>query len=266
MNVFFFEIRSYLRSAITWTISIIVVFILMMYGLFPLYMDAAATLDSVLENFPPAFAQAFGIAINNMFSFGGFYNFAFGYLALMAGIMAVCMAITVFAREKKSKSMDFILTKPISRAKLFQSKLFACVAILLTMNVLYEIFFLFVYQSKGANEVSLAGALYAGAGIFFTQLIFLAFGILFSVTAKKIRSISGVGTIFGITAFILSSLANVLEEEKIYYISPLKYFEPDGIFKGENYEVGLIIASILIIAVCLGIAYRIYIKSDTHQL
>ncbi len=266
MNLYLFEIRSYIRSAIIWIASIILMFMLLMNGMFPLYMDAADSIEAVLANFPPAFAQAFGIAIGKMFTFGGFYSFSFGYISLIAGVMASSLAITVFAREKKAKSLDFILTKPISRTKIFFNKLFACITILFMVNLVYEIFFVIVYYAVGEGDASLGRVIYGGAGVFFTQLLFLGFGIVFALTAKKIRSISGTGTLFGVTAFILSSLANVLEEETMYYIAPLKYFEPYRIFDGENYEGKFVVAAILILAVCLSVAYWKFIKSDTRQV
>lgn len=266
MNIFFFEIKSYLRSAIGWMLSIIVILMLLMLGMFPMYMDAAEEVQKILENFPPAFAQAFGIAIESMFSFGGFYNFSFGYISLLGGVMAASFAITVFAREKKSKSMDFLLSKPVSRNQIFFMKLSACLALLADCNIIYILLFIGVYNAQGDGAISTGRVILAAAGLFFTQMIFLALGVLYAILAKRIRSISGTATIIGLAAFILSSMANVLDEKKMDYIAPLKYFEPERIFEGENYEVGFVIAAGIIFIVSIAVAYTKFVKSDAHQV
>ncbi|MFV0466625.1 MAG: ABC transporter permease [Lachnospiraceae bacterium] len=266
MNLFYFELKLYLKSAIGWLISVVAILILLMVGLFPLYMNAEEEINQILQNFSPVFAQAFGIAISDMFTFGGFYNFSFGYISLLAGVMAASLAITVFAREKKAKCLDFILTKPMSRKGIFLYKLAMSLAVLISFNLIYNLVFLWIYQVGGDNGVSFGSVLHAGMGLLYTQLVFLAVGILFGVLARRIRSVSGTATIVGLAAFILSSLANVLDDEKMDYIAPLKYFAPDRIFKGDNYQASLVVAAFIIITACLAIAFTKFVNSDARQV
>ncbi|MDK2808464.1 MAG: beta-exotoxin transport system permease protein [Clostridiales bacterium] len=266
MNIFVYEVKSNLKSMLIFSISIVTLFLLLMLGVYPLYMDSKADIMKVLENFPPAFAKAFGMSLENLFSYGGFYSFAFGYLALIGGIMAVALSLAIFAHEKRAKCVDFLLTKPMSRGTIFIRKLFAALSILLVSDGIYILCSIVLYQKEVDSSISFARFLLADLGLFFTQLIFLAFGAFYAIFAKKVRQIAGTATAFGFAAFILSSLSNVLEEEVMELVAPLKYFDPTPIFRGEVYPMKFVITSVVLMLACFTASYVRFCKQDMHAV
>lgn len=266
MNLIYYETKRSLKSSFIWTVSLITLFALMMLAAYPTYNSAVDEVTELLANYPPEFIAAFGMDIKNLFSYGGFYNFAFGYIGLVGAIMAASLSISVFAREKRSKCLDFLLTKPISRESIFIKKLISCLIILIITNLIYIILAMIMYQGSGDTSIDMGTFIFAIMGLFFTQLVFLSFGITFAVFSKKVRSVSGTATTFGFTAFILSAITNIFDDKNIDFIAPLKYFEPHNVFVSGNYDTKLVITAIIIVVFCIGISFVKYCKSDVYSV
>lgn len=263
MNVLGMEIKMSIKLVLNWIGYIIVLYVLLMTGMFQIYRSAKADIQEVLANFPPTFIKAFGLDVEHIFSYGGFYRFSFEYLGLLGGVMAASLAISVFAREKRNKCSEFILTKPISRTSIFLKKYIACVFLIFVTNVIYIITSVILYRLSGERKISDIRIIYVGLGFFYTQMVFLTLGMDYAIWMRKIRSIAGTATFFGLSAFIITSLVNVLEDEKLEILAPLLYFEPYSIFMGEYYKVKFIIITCVIVIASLLLSLYKYIKSDT---
>ncbi len=260
MIIYKFESKKQILTAIIWAVIIIGFLAGLMLAVFPAYSESKTDVMKVLAGFPPAFAAAFGMNIENLFSFGGFYSFSFSYISIIGGVMATYLAIDSFSRESRSKCSDFLLTKPISRSSIFVQKLLSGLTLLVATNAVY----IFVCMAIGkSNDTDM---LLASLSLFLTQLVFYAMGVLYASLAKKVRSVSGAATVFGIAAFILSALINILEEQKLRYITPLKYFDPFSVFADGGYETKYAVTGILVIIICITLSYLRFIKSDTKSV
>lgn len=266
MNLICYEIKSILKSSIVWACSLVGLFALMMLGAYPVYSDAIDEITPILANFPPEFTAAFGMNLESLFSYGGFYNFTFGYIGLAAAIMASSLSIAIFAREKRSKCSDFLLTKPLSRESIFMKKLVSGFSIIVITNAIYVLSAIFIYRVNGEKSDGLAKFAMAALGLFFTQLVFLSIGVFFATFAKKVRSVSGAATAFGFGAFILSAITNVFDDKNLDFIAPLKYFEPNAVFENGSYEIKFVCMAALIIVVCIGTSFVKFCKSDAHAV
>ena len=60
INIFKRELKSYLRSVVTWSLSVTAL-VLMFLALFPSFSAQAATLNAYMANFPPQLRDAFGL-------------------------------------------------------------------------------------------------------------------------------------------------------------------------------------------------------------
>ena len=88
MNVFRFELRRAWVSAAVWTLVILGLLGGLIIGALPAFLGSRAGVEAMLASFPPAFAAAFGLQMDNLFSFGGFYSFGYLYYSLFGAIMA----------------------------------------------------------------------------------------------------------------------------------------------------------------------------------
>lgn len=264
LNIYLFELRAQRRNLIIWTIAIVILQVVFMAGIYPTFYESMNDVLAILKNFPPVFSEAFGLNAADLFSYSGFFSFSFSYLALMGAIMAAAIAVSTFAREKRSKCVDFLLTKPKNRGSIYGAKLLSGLTALIITNIVFLTAAAAVYMSGNQGAFPAAGFILAACGLFFTQLVFLALGTLWAVSAKKVRSVSGIATAFGFAGFILSALAGFLEEETwIRLIAPLKYFDPASIFWEGGYKPAYVAIAVLLITVCLTLSFLKFCKTDT---
>ncbi|MPM02953.1 hypothetical protein SDC9_49212 [bioreactor metagenome] len=262
MNVYLFELKAQLKSAALWTAVILALLSLLMAAVYPVYYESRAEAQAVMEGFPPQFAAAFGLTLETIFSYRGFYSFGFFYLSLLGGIMASGLTLSVFAREKRSKCADFLLVKPRSRSGVFCSKLLACLTVLTAVNILFIAFGVVLYRVYGRGEASSSRAALASSALFFTQIVFLAVSAFAAVFAKKVRSVSGAATAIGLAGFLLSALHGILRGDALRYIAPLKYFDVSRAFSEGAFETRYVVTAVVLTALLLAASFFRYLKSD----
>ncbi|MDD4773377.1 MAG: ABC transporter permease subunit [Eubacteriales bacterium] len=263
MNVFLFELKSQTRTFVIWTSVILFNLILFIKGIYPVFYAAVDEVLAMLSGFPPEFSAAFHVT-DDMFTYSGFYCFTYMYIVLIGAIMAAVLSISSFAREKRNKCADFLLTKPVERRNIFFAKLLSSMLLLFAAGVLFAAVSVLLYLSDNPGGGQTAQYLIASAGLFFTQMIFIAAGIFYAVFAKRVRSVAGSATAFGFGAFILSALVNILDKELFFLISPLSYFNPAAVFAGGTHEFKYIAAAVIAIAGMVWASYFKYTGSDIH--
>jgi ABC-2 type transport system permease protein len=266
LNIYLFELRAQIKSFIIWTIVLLSALFAFMVGIYPVFYQSLDEVLQMLKGFPPEFAAAFGLNIADFFSYNGFFCFVYSYIAIIGAIMATSLALSTFAREKRSKCVDFLLTKPKNRGNIFCAKLLSNLTILVITNIAFIVTVVIMYRSANEDASLVGKFVLAASGLFFAQLVFLAVGILYATFAKKVRSVSGIATAFGFAGFILSALVGILKEEAIRYIAPLKYFDPIAVFASGGYEGKYVATAVIVIAVSIGLSYVKYCKSDAHAV
>lgn len=237
-----------------------------MGGIYPIFYSSLEDVQKMLSKFPPAFAAAFGMSINDLFSYGGFFSLSYVYLSLVGAIMAVSFAVSSFAREKRAKCSDFLLTKPVSRFRIFNAKLLANLSLLILCNLFFVVAVIAVHKSASPEEGLTGQMVLAAMGLFFTQIVFYTIGIFFATFAKKIRSVSGIATAFGFGGFILSALYNIFEKEILRYAAPLKYFNTSDVFENGGFDARYVITAGIVVVAGLLVSYWKYCKSDSHAV
>jgi ABC-2 type transport system permease protein len=237
-----------------------------MVSVYPIFQDGGEELIELFKSFPPEFLTAIGINLDNLFSIEPFYAFSFINIGLLSAIMAVEISVTVFSREKRSKCMDFILTKPIERVKIFIYKLASCLTTFVLSNVIYILCTLIIFFTKDKNYNFTFESFQLVLAPFLTQLVFMSFGIFISVIFRKIRSVSVISSSIGIIAFILSTLMNLLEKEYLNFLAPLKYFEPSYIVNTGAFDTKLVVFSIIITIITILLSVKKYCSKDISYI
>ena len=266
MNVLRFELRRAWIGVAIWTAVLTGLLCGLIAGALPAFMESRAAVEGMLKNFPPAFAAAFGLQLDNLFSFGGFYAFGFLYYSLFGAIMASGIGLDLFSREKREKCMDFLLTKPRARSRLFGEKLLAALTLLLASNAVFITASLLLYRAYAPAPLQIGHALLATSSLLLTELLFFAIGACDAEFAKKVRSVSGTATAIGFAGFLLSALHSLLEEEKLRYITPYKYFDAAKAFFEGSFETNYALTGVAITFVLMVLAYVRYTRADIPAL
>lgn len=261
MKVYCFELKKQLAGALIWAVVIAAVLWLMLYGFYPIFLDSRQAIEGMLEGFPPGFAEAFGFNLDDIFSFESFSGMVYLYESVIGAIMASVTAISVFAREKRSKCADFLFTRPLSRNSVFLQKLLCCLTMLIIVNIPYLIIFARGYRYYEADPAG-TDIVLSALCLPLTQLVFTAFGIFAAVFMKRVRSASGLGTVIGIFAFMLSMIYSLTEKEYFKFISPLFYFSPNSVAETGGYDLPCVVVAAVLTVGLTAAAYVKYVKAD----
>ena len=266
MNIFAFETKAQLKGFLVWAASLLALFLVLGVAFYGTFMASKSAVQDALDSLPPAFSAVFGVDINAVFSYGGFFQFIYTYLSLVGAIMASSIALSSFSREKRSKCIDFLFAKPASRGRIFLLKLLACLALIIVMNGLFVIVSMLAYVGNGQDPSQIGTLVLASLSLFFLQIVFMSIGILYAVSVRKVRSVSGTATAFGFAGFVLMALYSLIKEEVLRYISPLNYFNPGVVFSTGGFETRYAVTAAVVVIACIALAYVKYCKSDTQAI
>jgi ABC-2 type transport system permease protein len=266
LNIFLFETKALFKSFLIWAVSLLAIFLLFVVAFYGPFMESKEAVQKALTSLPPAFALIFGVSINSIFTFGGFFQFIYTYLGLIGAIMAASLSVSAFSREKRSKCIDFLFVKPVMRSRIFVYKLISCLMLIVITNLLFVASSVIAYSVNGQNPSGMGRLVLASLSLLFMQLTFLSMGILYATFARKVRSVSGVATAFGFAGFILMALYSLIKEDVIRYISPLTYFNPGTVFLTGSFEAKYVVTGAVLSIACVVLAYVKYVKSDTQTI
>lgn len=111
----------------------------MFVAFFPSLIDEAEKLGEAFESYPEEFLRAVGVDMNQMFmsleGFLGVENFSIIW-PLIAIILAISLASSFLAGEVDEGTIEVLLAQPVSRVKLFFSKLIAGFCLIASFTVL----------------------------------------------------------------------------------------------------------------------------------
>ncbi|MED3561058.1 ABC transporter permease subunit [Bacillus xiapuensis] len=265
MNIFLHELKAYRKSTVIWTLSLsaLIVFFLSM---FPGLTQDADQFKKLLENYPETVRKALGVSIDSITSLLGFYSYGFTYVILCGSIQAMNLGTSILSKEVREKTADFLLTKPVARKQIVTAKLMAVIISLVMTNVIYMVIAVIAASTVSEKSFDFNTFLLISLSAFLIELMFVALGVLISVSVPKIKSVLPIslGTVFGF--FILNMLGSVIGEKAIRYLTPFKYYETSYIIKHSSYEAAFIIIEIVFILAAIAASYVIYSKKDIHAV
>lgn len=263
MNIFLHELQAYRKSTIIWTCSLAALIILYL-AIFPAFSNDIAETKKLLEGFPEGLRKAMGLSLENFFTLLGFYSYVFIYITLCGSIQAMNLGTSIISKEVRTKTADFLLTKPVSRNRIMTAKLLAALTSLIITNLIYLFIAGYMALLIKPGAFSMKIFLMISATLFFIQLIFLVLGVVVSVFVPRIKSVLPIslGTVFGF--FILNMFDSIIGEKALRYITPFKYFDTAYIIKNASYETTFIVIELIFIFVALTVSYLVYSKKDIH--
>lgn len=230
-----------------------------------LYPEMKDEMDGVTEMFASmgAFTAAFGMDRLNFGTFIGFYAVECGNILGLGGAFFACLiAIGALAKEEKDRTAEFLLTHPISRSRVVTEKL---IGILLQVTVLnIAVLGLAVFSGLTIGEELPLRELSLLHLAYYLLQIELA-GICFGLSALLRRG--GLGPGIGIAAvmYFLNLVANISDgADFLKYITPFGYAEGADIVANGSLDPVRVALGLLLAALGITAAYRIYGKKDIY--
>lgn len=265
MNVLRRELVMLRTSALLWALALSGV-VLMYLSIYPTFAHDAQLTKELFNNFPPAFRAAFSINVDTLLSFLGFFAFTFTNITLIASVHATYTGVTLLSRESRSKTTDFLLSKPRSRTSIFLQKFLAgLIIIVLTWLVLVAVSF-GLAKAFGAGAFSGRNFMLLMGALLMLQLWFYVAGLLVTQLLPRLKSTIPVTLAVTFGFFMVSMLAAILGDAHLRYFSPFKFFNYIDIAAGKGYEPLYICIAGISMLVMLGATYLIYAKRDTRAV
>jgi ABC-2 type transport system permease protein len=265
-NIYRFELQNRLKSVIAWSIALVAI-IMIFFSIYPSFADQAALMDEMLDNFPPELLAAFGMTGINFATVLGYYSLLFLFAQICLAIQAATYGFGLVSVEETELTADFLLTKPVSRARILTSKLLAAFTGLLITNVVVWVSsFAAINIFASGREHETQTLLLLLLSIVLFQLFFLNVGLVVSLLVKRVRSVTpyALGLAFGMYA--LSAFSGIGEVSVLELITPFKYFDANYIVQNGAYEAPLVLLTVVIIVVSLPASYWLYLRRDIHSV
>jgi len=261
MNIFLHEFKTNKKSALIWAVAFslgIIVF----FSMYPAFTKDIEASKKLMENLPPAVRSALGISLQNFFTIFGFYAYLFTFLALAGAVQAMNVGVGIISKENSLKTADFLLSKPVSRLKVISSKLLAGFSTLVLTNAIFIIVSLVTAKVISTETFSAKIFILISLTLFLVQLFFLALGTFFGVIIPKIKSVIGISLPTSFAFFIIGTLGEIVGNENVRYITPLKFYDPLYIINNAKFETKFLLIELCFIVVAVTASFIIYLRKD----
>lgn len=230
MNIYKFELKNLLRSFLLWSLSIFAIQIMFM-AFYPSMSKDAATLDLILQNYPPELLQAFGFGEqSSLATVLGYYAFVFAFVQLCLAIQSAYYGFNLLSVEEREMTGDFLFTKPVKRSQILFSKYLAVMSVLFMTNIviwLSTFLTLELFRDGKAYDIQAVIVLLLSVPLF--QLFFISIGLLVTVMTKKIKSVLSYALALSFGLYILNALRGIVGGKTLGLVTPYYHFEPSNI-------------------------------------
>jgi ABC-2 type transport system permease protein len=265
MNIFMYELKSGIRSAILWTFFLILLSAVFL-AVYPAFEESGEAVKKLVAGFPPEIMKALGFDVDVIFTPMGYYSLILNYIIILSSIQAMMLGMSIISKEFVRKTADFLMTKPVSRIRIMTFKLLSGLVLLLATDIAaIGAIRVIIGMASGAlmdNSLYLMLSLV----ILFIALTFYVIGILAAVIFRRIKSVAGVssGTVLGF--FLLGMIGEVIDADKTRYLVPFKYYDPISIIANSAYDTKFVAINAAIVMACLAAGFVLYSKKDIRAL
>lgn len=264
MNIYIAELKAYRKSTLIW--SIVMVFLVLAgVGKYTAGTMAGGDIfNDMMKDMPKSLQGLFGVGVFDLSKLVDYYGVLYLYLALVLSIQAVMLGNGIIAKEERDKTAEYLLVKPISRAKVITSKLTVALTILIILNTVTYIcsYFVFVMYSKGESYGTPLFKLMVG--LFALQLIFMLFGASLAAGIGNYKLSSSLATGILLLMFFVTVILDITGRyDFLKYLTFFKYFDAKYILKG-GYPIMFLPLAALLGIIFVVTSYTLYKRRDMN--
>ena len=259
MTLFRLELKRNRISLIIWS-AIIAFMLFVSVLLFPEMKAQIGDLNEMMAGMGEL-SSALGMDNIDLGDFLGYFGSECGdTLGLGGALFAAILGISALAKEEKDQTAEFLLTHPVSRARVVTEKLCSVFAEITILNIIVAaatcIGIVLIGERPDAGVTALILLSYYLLQI---EIAFLCFGLSAFIRRGGIGI--GLGVSFGM--YFLNIIANLTEDAKfLKYITPFGYASGTDIVANSSVNAGYLSVGILLTVVGAAVAYIKYTKKD----
>jgi ABC-2 type transport system permease protein len=261
-TIYTHEFRFRLRSILIWSLSVSAL-ALFFFSIFPAFANEADVINKMLENFPPALLEAFGMTRTSLATVMGFYSFVFAFIQLCTAIQAGNYGFGLVSVEESEWTADFLLSKPVSRFQVLTSKLLAALSSLVVTDVvIWVASFIAILSFNDGRTYDTGLLIRLMLSLVLFQLFFLGLGLAISLLVKRIRSVTPYSLGLSFAAYILNGFSGLFGDVKLEYLTPFKHLDPAYFIEHGAFDTPLLLLNVAITVVALAVGYWLYLRRD----
>lgn len=261
MNIYIQELKMSMRSALTWTLSMILLMVVFM-SLYPAISGDAALMKDILAKFPPGLVKALGLSTFDLSDGMGYYAMFFNYILFIGAIYATKEGISALSAEVRDKTADFLLTKPVSRFAVVTSKFMSLLTHLVLMNLAIALASYIALSMIADKGFDVGMLLLLHLSLFLLQFFFMTLGLFLSVMVKRLKTVlpPAMGVVFGF--FILKLLNDSISDGKLAVLTPFATLDSAVILKNARLDGGYVVVHGLMTLIFVFLGYWLYWRKD----
>ena len=253
------ELRQGRISFLIWTASIGFLLVVCVF----LYPEMKGQMEDVGDVFSSmgSFSDAFGMDRLNFGTLLGFYAIECGnVLGLGGAFFAALCGAGILSKEEKDRTAEFLLTHPVSRARIVTEKLAAVYAQIVAMNlIIYGISLGSIAAIREPVPWKELNLLHLAYFLLQAELA----GICFGISAFVRRGSAGIGLGIAAGMYFLNLVANIAQAaEFLKYVTPFGYAEGADIIEKGCLDGTLVAIGLAFGAIGIGAAYGKYCRKD----
>ncbi len=262
MNIYLHEFKAKLRSVLIWSASIatlLFVFISIYSG----FAKQSALLQQAMANFPRELLIAFGMENMDWSNVLGYFALVFLFCQICLAIQAANYGFGLVSIEESEWTADFLLAKPISRAKIMTSKVLAALTGLTITNIVVWVSsFICLAAFASGQDYPVNSLVVLLLSIIVFQLVFLSVGMVISLLVRRVRSVTpfSMGLVFGL--YLLNAFGGMIGQTSLEIVSPFKHFDPYYIIKHTAWDLPLVLISVTVIVISILASYFLYARRN----
>lgn len=249
-------------SIMWWTIGLSA-FVALEISFFPAFKNQAANLDQTIGQLPTAVKSLIGDT-GNYFSPENYLNSRVFYLVvpIILAILMIGLGCSLLAREEESGTLELLLSRPVSRARLLAGKAATGLVVSGIASLVALVVCTGLSKAVGLpNTVAQISA--AMLESYLLCLVFGAFAFMLTAFSRASRGLAlGATTLLFVASYVLSGLTSAAQWLKWpARLLPYYYFEPEKMLTG-HYAWGPVIGYSLAIIVFAAVAWLGFRRRD----
>jgi len=262
MNIFLREIKAHRTSLILWSIGM---FFMVIGGMakFATFSTSGQSINDLMSTIPDTIKAILGFGSFDLSKASGFYGMLYVYLLVMATIHSSMLGAGIISKEEKDRTAEFLMVKPVSRARIVTFKLLAALANVAALNLVTLLFSIAILGKYSNGENINNEILILMLAMFLLQLIFLFIGTGIAAASKNPAIPASIATSYLLIAYIMSVVVDLNKNLAfLKYITPFKYFDAQSMISGGGLDPLFIVISLGIIAGLVWATYALYKRRD----
>jgi ABC-2 type transport system permease protein len=264
LNLVLKEIRRNLVFFVVWAF-IMCGLIFFTMSLFPVFTKNQPQLSAMMKLIPAAALKFRGVMNPmDMFSILGFYaanNTV--YMLLFGSIFSAVMGASIILKESSERTAEFLMSKPLTRAKIFLSKSAVFLACLVAVNTLAFVTGLISFEVFKGSAYKIGPYYILSVYTLLVNLLFGSAGLFISVLAKRAKPVTLQAGAMVILFYFIYTISRITETAvKFGYLSPFKYVDTDVLNPAYAIDPARLLAFLGVSASLFVLSFFIYSKKD----